>query len=69
MCADCKWWDTRSTDGTRYGADKKHAGLCRLNPPQPMLAGYVSMATPWPITYSQDWCGKFAFPAAAEPKT
>jgi hypothetical protein len=34
----------------------------------------LHLATPgaeesWPITYSQDWCGKSASPAAAEPKT
>jgi hypothetical protein len=45
-CSECYYWHTH-----------EEGGECRLNPPAivPKLSGEGR----WPITYGDEWCGKF----------
>jgi hypothetical protein len=59
-CDQCKWWDERKEGKLNYGrtTGQSQAGLCRINPPTPMVVGHAARR-PWPTTYREDWCGKF----------
>lgn len=55
-CRDCAWFD----------AGPQEKGMCRVGPPQPMVApaysprrSWAEAAILWPIVGAEDWCGAF----------
>lgn len=62
ICSNCIHW---KHDPSKYGE-------CKINPPIPIPVNNSNNAnytTAWPITHSNDWCGKFTNIEFVENKT
>ena len=51
-CVICEFWDAKTSH-----KDKRNHGLCRINPPVHDGGDYREWS--WPVTYDEDWCGKW----------
>jgi len=51
-CYECRYWDKV----TSY-PDKRNSGLCRIHPPVRNDTDHDDWG--WPVTYDEDWCGKW----------
>jgi len=51
-CYECRYWDKV----TSY-PDKRNSGLCRIYPPVRNDTDHDDWG--WPVTYDEDWCGRW----------
>ena len=51
-CVICEFWDAKTSH-----KDKRNHGLCRINPPVHDGGDYREWS--WPVTYDEDWCGRW----------
>ena len=65
ICLYCKWWqmndcyDREDDDLEIYPVLEHRAGVCRINPPIPVLVPAAPTKGVWPEVWGGDFCGQF----------
>lgn len=60
LCNNCRFWQRKADFETRDVERQLGAGWCYRYPPVPVYCGAEEeIATYWPVTFPEEWCGEF----------